>query len=173
MLDPEIQAHNYLNQVLTISARTISNGLARFSGWMIAGYSAILAFLLVNSKSPDTLVLPSTVTVAVLIFLLALILHIVQRYMGTIVESSAQVGDHVRQLEPPEDLDIKMIVMELTEYVLWPLRNYTKRQMAKILEGDLAASGRMLAKMTQVQGLLVIAQLVLVLTSACYLVVAR
>lgn len=148
----------YIGQVLTAMAECMSAGLSKFSGWMLVGYAAILGALLANLGSTTKFLAPDTLSRLALLFSVAVLLNLLQRYSAAVVASSVEVGKKVKEQPIPQEIDIVMFLTELEQATLWPARLMVRRSNRKILAGDLAASGRLLSTFAQIEAWLVFAQ---------------
>ena len=155
----------YIGQVLTAMAECMSAGLSKFSGWVLVGYAGILGALLANLDSASKFLAPGTLSTLSLLFSLVVILNLLQRYSAAVVSSSAEAGKRVKEQPAPRSTDIDKFLKELECATLWPARLMVRRTNRKLLEGDLAAGGRLLSKLAQVEAWLVFAQVLVSVAS--------
>ncbi|GAB4061404.1 hypothetical protein [Uliginosibacterium sediminicola] len=148
----------YIGQVLMELAKCISEGLSKFSGWLLIGYAAILGALLANLDSATKFLAPGTLSRLALLFSVVVLLNLLQRYSAAVVSSSAEVGKKVKEQPIPQNMDIVLFLTELEYATLWPARLMVRRSNRKILAGDLAAGGRLLSTFAQIEAWLVFAQ---------------
>lgn len=127
---------------------------------MITGFGALLGLMLTNIESVSKFVPASVLGCSISIFLVAVVLHVVQRYLASIVISSTAVGKEVESIPIIGEINIQFVLNQLEASTLWPTRLLVKWSNAKISAGDLAVSGRVNAVMAQIQAWLVFTQLV-------------
>lgn len=148
----------YIGQVLMAIAECTSAGLSKFSGWMLVGYAAILGTLLANLDSTSKFLAPGTLSWLAILFSIAVLFSLLQRYSAAVVSSSAEVGKKVKEQPIPPDMDIVLCLSELERATLWPASLMVRRSNRKLLAGDFAASGRLLSTFAQIGAWLVFVQ---------------
>jgi hypothetical protein len=165
-ISPSIAGRIYTGKVLMIMGARLSLGLTTFAGWLMLGFAAILGALLANLDSAAKFLSPDVVGNIAKLFTVAVLFYVLQRYSAAVVESSAAVAAEVEKQALPEDMDIRSFFEQLEGATLWPMRYMVRRSNRKILEGDLAAGGRMISTLAQIEAWLVFVQLLLVLAAA-------
>jgi hypothetical protein len=165
-LAPTLDEKMYTGKVLLIMGARVSSGLATFSGWMMVGFAAILGALLANLDSSAKFLAPETLSAISKLFAVAVFFCVIQRYSAAVVASSSAVGEEVEKHPPPSNMNLASFMEQMEGATLWPMRYMVRRSNQKILQGDLAAGGRLISTFAQVEALLVIVQLLLVLAAA-------
>jgi hypothetical protein len=83
-----------------------------------------------------------------------------------LIQAAAEASEGAKKLyESPQEFEPKVLFSEVERAFFPPLRWFVRRSFAKVREGDLAAPARNLLKLAQVQGLLVVAMAVIMLTA--------
>jgi hypothetical protein len=164
-------------RVLSMIARVVSAEQTSFTGWMVAGGGASFGIIVVNIASVSQFIEPARIGLAVLLFLLVVGLHTVQRWLSAITTGSAAASGEAHQLITElaargQPLNVQELVHEIEKGILPPTKWLVRRQSAKILQGDLAAGGRLQLLLVQIQGYLVLLQMFLLLTAAAVLAFA-
>lgn len=162
---PRPQDLTFAGRILLVMANRVSIELAAFSGWMVLGFAAVLGLLVANLDKVSGFVAPEALGLAIKLFLLALVLNVIQRYMAAIVVSSVAVGKELESMPTHPGMEIRTLLAELESATFWPTRLLVRWTNQKILDGDFAFSGRLNARLAQAQGWLVFAQLIAVVTS--------
>lgn len=148
----------YTGQVLVVMAASLSSGLSKFSGWMLVGFTAILGALLANLDSATKFLAFGTLNRIAILFSFAVLLNLLQRYSAAVVSSSAEAAKKVQEQPVPQNIDIAIFLEEIEQAMLWPARLMVRRSNKKLLKGDLAAAGRLISKLSQIEAYLVFAQ---------------
>lgn len=157
-------------RLLTIMAGRVTENLVTFSSWLIGSFTAVLGLLLSNIDTVSKYLPAKGIGSSVTLFLFAVALHVIQRYLAAIVAGSVAVSKEVESLSVSASLNFPLVMDEIEKSTFWPARILVRRTLKKVRAGDFAASGRMVGKITQVQGFLVVAQMITV-TAAAYVLV--
>ncbi len=134
----------YLGKVFLTMGAQISSGLATFSGWMLIGFVAILGALLANLDSATKFLAANAMSSIAGLFAAAVFFHVIQRYPAAIVASSAAAGKEIEEHPAPGGMRIEAILEHMEQATFWPTRYLVRRSNRKILQGDLAAGGRLI-----------------------------
>jgi len=151
----------YIGQVLMAMGECMSAGLSKFSGWMLVGFAAILAALLANLDSATKFLTADTLSKIAVLFSGAVFLNVLQRYSAAVVSSSAEVAKKVSEQPVPGSINIATFLEQLERATLWPARLMVRSSNRKILAGDLAAGGRLISTLAQIEAWLVFAQVLI------------
>jgi hypothetical protein len=159
---PPLSANDsaYIGQILMAMAECMSANLTKFAGWMLLGYTAILGALVANLDSAEKFLAPNTLSRLALLFSVVVLINLLQRYSSAVVSSSTEVGKKVKEQPIPPNMDTVAFLTELEHATLWPARLMVRRSNRKLLDGDLAAGGRLLSTFAQVEAWLVFAQVI-------------
>ncbi|WP_298208572.1 hypothetical protein [Acidovorax sp.] len=156
----------YLGRVFLTMGAQVSSGLATFAGWMLIGFAAILGTLLANLDKAAKYLAPNTLSTFAELFAAAVFLHLVQRYSAAVVASSAAAGKEVELHPVPADMQMAVLLDSMEQAVLWPTKWLVRRSNRKILAGDIAAGGRLILVLAQVEAWLVLGQLLIAFYAA-------
>ena len=160
---------------LLVAASKVNESLGAFSGWLIAGVGAAFSLLLANYDSVARFVAPQCIRLALLLLVVGLVVSIFARLLSAMVSSS--IGSHkattqrVKELgKSGETFDLNVFIKEF-ERGLFPYQRWMARYtMNKALKGDVVASARLVAKLSQVQALLVLTEALIAIAAAAMLV---
>lgn len=152
-------------KILNAMAGSINAQMTAFSSWMVAGFGAMLGLLVANIDTVSPFIAPTVVGASVKLFLVALVLNVLQRYLAAMVAGSIAVANEVQLIPINHEADLGYIVREIERATFWPTRILVRWSNRKALSGDLAVSGRLNARLAQVQGWLVLAQMIVVVSS--------
>ena len=156
---------------LLAATRRVSGALPTFSKWLLAGFGAAFTLIVANIDTISKFVGVSHIRFGLLLFLVSLCLAIVSTYLGTIVnaaiaaqEDGEALGQRIIESEQPFNLEL--FTSEYERGLFPPMRWVAHSAMAKAKSGDVVAGARMIAKLSQVQALLVVAQGILAVFAA-------
>jgi hypothetical protein len=155
----------YLGRVFLTMGAQLSSGLATFSGWMLIGFAAILGTLLANVDKAAKFLAPNALSCFAELFACAAFLHLLQRYSAAIVATSAAAGKEVEAHPVPPDMPVEVLLDGMRSAMLWPARWLVRGSHQKIRQGDIAAGGRLILIMAQIEAWLVFAQLLVVIAA--------
>src|SRR5512134_2383446 len=110
------------NRLLTLMASRVSENLATFSSWLIGSYAGILALLIANLSDVSAVLPAKAVGASASIFLIAVGLHVVQRYLAAIVAGGAIVMREAEALPTPDSLDFAVVCRQVERATFWPTR---------------------------------------------------
>ena len=150
-------------QMLTLVTRRVSEGLPSFSGWLTAGFGAAFALVIANIETVSKFIYITHIRFGLLIFLLSVILTVLANYLSAIVKvalAAQDDGDAIGKSIAAQttELDLSRILDEYRRGLLPPVRWIAESSINKALQGDIVAGARLIAKLSQVQALLVLAQ---------------
>ncbi|WP_148415292.1 hypothetical protein [Noviherbaspirillum massiliense] len=160
---------------LIVAARKVNESLGSFSGWLIAGVGGAFTLLLGSYETVSRFVCVSNIKAALLLLVIGLIVSIFARLLSAIVSSA--LGSHdastalfKQHVQAGEKFDVARFISEF-ERGLFPYQRWVaQRTMKKALSGDIVASARLIAKLSQAQALLVLSEALLAITAAAALV---
>ena len=160
---------------LIIAASKVNDSLGSFSGWLVAGVGAAFSLLLASYEVVSRFVCTSHIRTALLLLVFGLIISILARLLAAMVSSA--IGSHeastaqvAHLIEAGETFDIDVFTTEFQRGLFPYQRWLTKRAMAKARSGDFVAGARLIAKLSQVQALLVLIETALAIGAAATLV---
>jgi hypothetical protein len=169
--------HNLINeqiaaqQTLLAGARRVSAALPTFSTWLMAGFGAAFTLALVNIETVSKFIEITHIRFGLVLFLVSLVLAVLGTYLGTIVtaalaahEDGELIGKKIS--ESKQKFDLSMFAREYERGLFPPIRWVAHSAMKKAMHGDVVAGARMIAKLSQLQTLMVVAQGVLAVVAA-------
>lgn len=169
--------HNLINeqiaaqQTLLAGARRVSAALPTFSTWLMAGFGAAFTLALVNIETVSKFIEITHIRFGLVLFLVSLVLAVLGTYLGTIVtaalaaqEDGEMIGKKIS--ESKQKFDLSMFAREYERGLFPPIRWVAHSAMKKAMHGDVVAGARMIAKLSQLQTLMVVAQGVLAVVAA-------
>ena len=169
--------HNLINeqiaaqQTLLAGARRVSAALPTFSTWLMAGFGAAFTLALVNIETVSKFIEITHIRFGLVLFLVSLVLAVLGTYLGTIVtaalaaqEDGEMIGKKIS--ESKQKFDLSMFAREYERGLFPPIRWLAHSAMKKAMHGDGVAGARMIAKLSQLQTLMVVAQGVLAVVAA-------
>jgi hypothetical protein len=165
-LPPKINESIYAGKMLRTMAAAVNSELSTFSSWMVAAFGAAIGLLIANIEKVAPYIAPNTVGLATKWFLVAVMLNVVQRYLGSIIAGSVVSGKEIESIPVTPSLDIKFILNELQQSILWPARFMVAWSIRRVLAGDFAFGGRLITWMAQVVAWLVVAQMIVLISAA-------
>ena len=158
---PNPQEAAYVGKILMAMANGISGEQTRFSSWMLAGFGAGLGLLVANVANVAPFIPPHIISSAVYIFLTAVIIHVVQRYLGAMVAGSIATSKEVEAIQFIPGVNLNYVLSEIERVTFWPAVYIVKWSSRKVLAGDLAHAGRLNAILAQISAWLVFIQMIL------------
>jgi len=133
----DVQAKVLAASVLEECAEKISQASDTFSGWILAGFAGSFSLLLANIGSLHSLSAPGLLSVLGWLLIVVLVIGVIERYLATVVTSSAATARQTRTLGENysgDDLDlaISVVFSELKAATLWPLKGTVSRSLDKV-----------------------------------------
>jgi len=160
---------------LVVAASKVNESLGSFSSWLVAGVGAAFSLLLASYEAVSRFVCASHIQVALLLLIIGLIVSIFARLLAAMVSSA--IGSHEassahvkRLLATGETFDVEVFTAEFQKGLFPYQRWLTNRAMAKAQSGDFVAGARLIAKLSQLQALLVLGEAALTIGAAAALV---
>lgn len=154
------------SKMLLTGASIATSGMSLLSAWLTVGLSAAFSLIIANLDVVATFVELGRIRTALLIFLVGLLVAGIAQLLGIMVRAGVDAnteGEKVgREMKPMSDsFDIEEFVAEYKKGLFWPYRSIAQWSIGRAQAGDLAAQARFLAKLSQAQAILVLAQMVL------------
>jgi hypothetical protein len=145
-------------------AGNLSAKFDTFATWLLAGFGGAVALLL-TSHEVNALVAPSTVRYGAELFLAAVCVTVVEKYISIIVAGGSEGAefsrtafeDHFkarREQNLPLNFNLQMFIAEFLRPIFKPALWFGFFALRKIAAGDLNAGVRQLVIMSQIQGAL-------------------
>lgn len=170
-----LNEHDAASQSLVAAAREVNKSLRSFSEWLIAGVGVAFSLLIANVEKVSQFICASYVRTALLLLLVGLVISVMARLLSAMVSASLgsfKVGNALAKkiTDSGRPFDVNVFITEF-ERGLFPYQRWlTKKSLTKAKAGDSVASARMIAKLSQVQAMLVLAEALLVIVAAGVLV---
>lgn len=157
---------------LQTMAKSVSGALIEFEKWLVAAYAASIAFAVPHLQEVAAELGARRVYFALGFVAAAVVLSLIVLFMGMMVSASVAGAEAVQKELPDRlksavgDMDLEMWRVEQLRGLWWPGSAGFRWSMRRLDEGDWAASGRLVAKLSQLQTYLVILQVLLGLAAA-------
>ena len=163
-----LDARAAAQQSLLAATRRVSEGLPAFSTWLLAGLGAALSLVVANIDKVSKFIEITHIRFGLIVFLISLGVAVLSTYLSTIVKvvlGSLEDGEALgkRLAASPDPIDIDLFIAKFERGLLPPIRWFAHSSMNKAKSGDVVAGARMIAKLSQVQALLVASQSILTL----------
>jgi len=151
---------------LTIAAGNSSASLDKFAAWVLVGFGAGLALIISHLKDIADFIPMVCVISTGYQFLIATVLCLAQRYIAMVVGcGAAGMRDGAVIGEKFRTMDLSEFILQIKVGVPWPIRFIANGLLDAVAQGDLTASGRLLLRLTLLQGLLVTAEIIILLVA--------
>jgi hypothetical protein len=162
--------------LISESAGKASKALDKFASWLLAGFGGAVALLL-SGRDLRPLVPVGAVRIGSILFLCAVLVTVLQKYLAIVVTSGAEgaalgralVKEHLKErkeLGLQSALDPETLTKEMLKALYWPATKIASRFIARSKKGDFAAGARAFMKLAQVQGFFVMLELGLFFSAA-------
>jgi|GEM_PF-1719637 len=163
-------------QALLAATRRVSGALPSFSKWLMAGFGAAFSLTLANIGTVSKFIGIAQIRFGLLLFLISLGLAVVSTYLGMIVDSAIaghEDGEAIGKkiAESPQEFNLELFGSEYERGLFPPIRWLAHASIEKAKSGDVVAGVRMIAKLSQIQTLLVVTQGILAVVAAGVLAV--
>lgn len=160
---PPINEHIAAQRTLLSATRRVGDALPPFSTWLLGGFGAAFALVLANVDAVSKFIAITHIRFGLLTFLGSLVIAVLATYLSTIVKAALGAQEDGEQLgkeivELLGKFDFPLYIAEYERGLLPPIRWIARAQIKKAMSGDLVAGARMIAKLSQVQALLVFCQ---------------
>jgi hypothetical protein len=134
----------------------------------MGGFGAAFSLILANIDTVSKFVAITHIRFALIIFLLSLFVPVLATYLSTIVKAALGAQEDgealgARITAAADKFDIALYMTEYERGLLPPIRWMAHSSMNKVLRGDIVAGARLIAKLSQLQALLVAGQSILAL----------
>ncbi len=172
-----INARVLANTLLMRSMGRSSAAVDKFSVWLFAGFGAAVGLLFANLDTVLAHIPATQLQVAVRLFAWSMVATVVQRYLAVVIAAGAAGAEEGRQIFaasgiPASEVDLDVLLNEMSLALWRPFRWPIRRLNRRLKAGDFAAVGRLVAKIAQLQGVFVLAQVGLVFAAVHALVVS-
>lgn len=170
-----LQEKFFANTLLTVASGKVSAAVDSFASWLFGGSAVALTFLLGNLDSLGKYLAISDLRDSVYILIGATVPLVAEKLISALVTGAAEGDASAREIGEATankgiELDLPLALREVERAFFPPFRSCIKASIEKLEKGDLAASGRRLTKLTQIQVGLVVAEVLLIIWSVATLV---
>lgn len=161
-----------VGKLLSLVSQSVTTSLEKFSGWLLAGVGAGFALILSNIDAIREFIYIESIKLAVYIYLAALALGILQRWLAAGINGASLVAKESEDLgrNAADSVNFDNVLTEIERATLYPQKWLVRYQFNKVRSGDFAIAGRMQAIMAQVQGFFVLGQGILVIAAIIIMV---
>lgn len=157
-------------QTLLAATRRVGEALPAFSTWLLGGLGASFALVVANIETVSRFIEVTHIRFGLIIFLASLGVAVLATYLSTIVKAALGAQEDGEALgkrisASAGSFDVSLFVSEYERGLLPPIRWIARSSLNKAKAGDIVAGARMIAKLSQVQALLVAGQSILALVA--------
>ncbi|WP_375169655.1 hypothetical protein [Marinobacter sp.] len=168
-------SHQVANQLMTEMARSLSESHSKFSGWLLAGSSAIFGLILANLDSVSKFVAIDAVKTGATYLLSSLIVAVVHRWLFSMVQAGIQGADRGAQIDEQVKVgnytyNQETLCSEIENASFYPAKWLIRWQYRKLKNGDTTLAGRQHLKLAQIQGFCLLLQIIFAVVSISVLV---
>ncbi|MDY7547242.1 hypothetical protein RGU75_13495 [Glaciimonas sp. CA11.2] len=163
-------------RVLTLLAGTVNASLDKFSGWLMVGTGGAFSLLLTNIEKLVGFVNAGSIRFALSLMLVSLAVGVIAKFLSAMISASVASNDAAFAVgkDAVKDgftIDIEAYLIEFKRGLFFVQRLVAETSFKKLRAGDLAAGGRLVAKLSQVNVWIVLFQAILILWSAVEILV--
>jgi hypothetical protein len=157
-------------QALLAVTRRVGDALPTFSTWLLGGFGAAFSLVLASIEKVSQFIEITHIRFGLVVFLLSLAVAVLASYLSTIVKAALgaqEDGETLgRKLAATEGgMDVQLFMAEYKRGLLPPIRWIAQSSLNKVQAGDIVAGARLIAKLSQLQALLVLSQSILALVA--------
>lgn len=157
-------------EALLAATRRVGDALPAFSTWLLGGLGAAFTLVVANIEKVSRFIEITHIRFGLIIFLLSLGVAVLATYLSTIVKAALGAQEDGEALgrrvgASSGTFDLSLFMSEYERGLLPPVRWIARSPMNKAKTGDTVAGARMIAKLSQVQALLVAGQSILALVA--------
>ncbi len=166
--EPPIDERTAAKKTLIAATRHVGDALPPFTTWLMGGSGAALALAVANIETVSKFIEIKHIQFSLIVFILSLAVAVVATYISTIVKAALGALEDGETLgkeigSTTKSFDLLLYMTEYERGLFPPIRWMAQRSMKKAMQGDVVAGARMIAKLSQVQALLVACQSLLAL----------
>lgn len=168
--EPPLNEKTAAQQTLLAATRRVGEALPAFSTWLLGGLGAAFTLVVANIEKVSQFIEITHIRFGLIIFLVSLGVAVLTTYISTIVKvalAAQEDGEAIgkRIIASAGSFDVSVFMSEYERGLLPPIRWIARSAMNKAKGGDIVAAARMIAKLSQVQALLVAGQSILALVA--------
>ena len=170
----DVQAKILAGRILSMGAGRASAALDHISSWLLSGFGAAFALLFANIDAVSRHIDLGSLRIGLRLFLGALILGVISKYLSAIVVAGAEAAAHGNAMgreimDQKLEINVDTFFEESKRAVYWPVRIMVESTFEKASSGDFAVAGRVNAKIAQIQGFMIVAEVLIAVASAVVL----
>jgi hypothetical protein len=154
-------------EMLLTSAGNASKLVDSFSGWLLAGFGIATTLLLGQYDTMARHVCAHTIRWTLLLFGLSLVFALVEKYMALLIASAFSGAESSRAtLSRHSDIDpnkLGYVLDQMEKSMYQPGRWFVHRSFEKAKVGDVISGPRKYLRLAQIQGLVMVSQIILIL----------
>ena len=168
--EPPLNEKTAAQQALLASTRRVGEALPAFSMWLLGGLGAVFTLVAANIEKVSRFIEITHIRFGLIMFLISLAVAVLATYISTVVKAALgaqEDGEALgkRIISSAANFDVSLFMSEFERGLFPPIRWLAGFSMNKIKAGDIVAGARMIAKLSQVQALLVAVQSILALVA--------
>lgn len=152
------------SKVLIGIAGTVARHWEKFTGWLVAGLAASLALIIANMDKTKDMLPAASVSQAVKIFVVILVVHTLQKILAIVVASAADAEqkDVIAKATPPlTKEEAKALIGHIEGSYFFPFSLMIRATIRRLEKGDFIHVGRRIVRLALVSTLLAGVQVVL------------
>ena len=170
MTPPSLE-QRFAKLALEATARSVSTSLTEYQKWLVAGIGAAIGLLLPKLHDLAVLIGDTRTLVVIALLCASIVMAVVSLLLGAQVLASTSVASEMEKAIKPlaenaqTEPDAEVVFAEMRRGLWWPALwgfDYGRRAMER---GDHVASGRLVARLSQIQAYLVIGQVLAILAT--------
>lgn len=166
--EPPLTEQLAAQQALLAATRRVDSALPAFSTWLLGGLGAAFTLVVANIEKVSRFIEITHIRFGLVIFLISLGIAVLATYLSTIVKAALGAQEDGEALgrkiaTSSSTFDLSLFISEYERGLLPPIRWIARSSMNKAKTGDIVAGARMIAKLSQVQALLIASQSTLAL----------
>lgn len=153
---------------LTMTAKHMAPTSLAFLNGLLTLTGAAVALLISRVDVLVPLVSAAALKYGIAVLIVSALLGLIARYNTSVVETGIRLGEEGEQVGKqiaekfgggtPVEFDLDQFHSEVLRGLFWPTRLLVERGMKKSCQGDYVAQTRVLAKLSQLSGLLILLQ---------------
>ena len=156
-------------QTLLAATKRVGEALPAFSTWLLGGLGAAFTLVVANIEKVSRFIEITHIRFGLIIFLVSLGVAVLAAYLSTIVRAALgaqEDGEAIgERISSAGRFNVSLFMSEYERGLLPPIRWIARSSMNKAKAGDIVAGARMIAKLSQIQALLVAGQSILALVA--------
>lgn len=151
----------FAGKLLYVMAGSVSKEVSALATWFVAAAGALLAVAASNAASLGGYLQVGHLSGSIKLFLAAAAINVVQRWLGAMIAGAVSVDGELAKRMPDVSVDLGGAVELAKEASFPPARGAMARAQKSILAGDLIYGARRVARLSQIQSVLMLPQFAL------------